>query len=78
MELEKDGDSSVDRKVTFWYITITPIIVTIRGIIFKNMGRMGSLEGKMDSQFIELPPMIAPMVKKSIGVVLELLLSEMY
>lgn len=65
-------------EVVFSSIRIAPATVTMRAGSFNMGGRTGSFIGRINIQFIVLPPMMAPRVNINIGVVLDNVLSEIY
>lgn len=53
-----------------------PRIVTVSARVFRGRGRIGSLEGRVISQFRVAPPEIAPRVRVVIGINREGILSS--
>lgn len=65
-------------EVIFLYMRMAPTVVTNRAVDLMSVYRIGSLYGRIDNQFMVLPPRIAPMVKNIIGVVFDVWDSEVY
>lgn len=73
VELKEGWSESV-----FWYIISAPRRVTMRARSFMLGPNKGSFIGRMEIQLIHLPPIIAPLARKIIGVVLDNELSVVY
>lgn len=61
------GDEAVDCVVNIKYVRIRPVNVTIRAIVFRCVGRIGSKLRGIIIQFIPAPLKMAPSVRRSIG-----------